>query len=89
VLHPHVSDTPQAIRKSKAWVISGGTNVGVMKKIGEVMRSLTEEKQGFVAPVIGVATWGIVKGREGVRWSSDEAVAQCGDVFSSTPQTLI
>jgi hypothetical protein len=92
VLHPHVSDTPQAICKSKAWVISGGTNVGVMKKIGEVMRSLTEEKQGFVAPVIGVATWGIVKGRkglcEGVRWPCSELRCNVVVFFPLKPESL-
>ncbi|XP_057292178.1 transient receptor potential cation channel subfamily M member 3-like isoform X1 [Hydractinia symbiolongicarpus] len=40
-----------------AWVITGGTNTGVMKHVGEAL-------QGASKACIGIATWGIVSKRE-------------------------
>lgn len=37
----------------KCWVITGGTNTGVMKHVGEAL-------EGQSKTLIGIATWGIV-----------------------------
>ena len=39
------------------WVITGGTNTGVMKHVGEAL-------QGQSKTLIGIATWGIVSNKE-------------------------
>ena len=42
------------------WVITGGTNTGVMKNIGEAM-------EGQSKNLIGIATWGIVYNRSALK----------------------
>lgn len=48
-----------------AWIITGGTNAGVMKHVGEAVRDY-----GLVSAstnpiiVIGVATWGCIQNKE-------------------------
>ena len=46
----------KAANTTKAWIISGGTNYGVMRLVGEAMK---EELYPNI-PVIGIATWGII-----------------------------
>lgn len=46
-----ISETPGC------WVITGGTNTGVMKQVGDAM-------EGQSKNLIGVATWGIVYNRK-------------------------
>ncbi|XP_043931636.1 transient receptor potential cation channel subfamily M member 2-like [Protopterus annectens] len=46
-----------------AWIITGGSNAGVMKHVGEAIRDynlVNEEK----LTAIGIATWGIVQNRQ-------------------------
>lgn len=50
VLSFQISETPGC------WVITGGTNTGVMKHVGEAM-------EGRSKNLIGIATWGIVYNR--------------------------
>ena len=49
-----------------AWIITGGTNTGVMAFVGEAVRDhmLTtgESEQNVVA--LGIATWGIVDNKD-------------------------
>ncbi|EDQ87245.1 uncharacterized protein MONBRDRAFT_27446 [Monosiga brevicollis MX1] len=47
----------RAAAATDAWVITGGTNTGVMKLVGDFMNDLNKDK--FI-PTIGIATWGIV-----------------------------
>ena len=44
---------------TKAWIFTGGTDSGVMKLVGEAMH-----KYGLDVPVVGVAPWGAIQGRE-------------------------
>uniref|UniRef100_A0A3P9LM50 Transient receptor potential cation channel, subfamily M, member 2 n=1 Tax=Oryzias latipes TaxID=8090 RepID=A0A3P9LM50_ORYLA len=48
-----------------AWIITGGTNAGVMKHVGQAVRdySLSNSIQGQIV-AIGVATWGVIHNRE-------------------------
>ena len=44
---------PQATRDTNAWVVTGGTNGGVMKLVGD---SLSEHQNSEM--LLGVASWG-------------------------------
>ncbi|XP_041372305.1 transient receptor potential cation channel subfamily M member-like 2 [Gigantopelta aegis] len=55
----------KAALSTGAWIITGGTNAGVMKHVGEAVRDfgLTAKNQGQVI-AIGIATWGIIQNRQ-------------------------
>lgn len=48
---------------SGAWIVTGGTNAGVMKHVGEAVRDfgLTSERK---VTTIGIAPWGCVQNKE-------------------------
>ena len=46
-----------------AWIITGGTNNGVMRLVGEAVAEELD-KYNSDLPVIGIATWGKVSMRE-------------------------
>lgn len=63
-LEPHVCEVlsrglVRAALQTNAWLVTGGTDTGVMKLVGEAVR----EYQANV-PCIGVTAWGAVHGRE-------------------------
>lgn len=45
------------------WIITGGTNTGVMRLVGEAVAE-EYEKYDFKLPVLGIATWGVVLMRD-------------------------
>uniref|UniRef100_A0A8C4FHA6 Transient receptor potential cation channel subfamily M member 2 n=1 Tax=Catagonus wagneri TaxID=51154 RepID=A0A8C4FHA6_9CETA len=49
-----------------AWIITGGSHTGVMKQVGEAVRtsSLSSGHSGGEVVTIGIATWGAVHNRE-------------------------
>lgn len=68
----HISSKffPQAAKTTGAWIITGGTNTGVMRHVGEAVKGHTEMSRGAMftdktSPVhlIGIASWGIVEHR--------------------------
>jgi len=76
VLHPKLK---QVLRKgllkaaetTGAWIITGGTNTGVMRHVGEAVRGHTVMSRGAQfkdnaqqVHLIGIATWGIVDHRK-------------------------
>jgi hypothetical protein len=52
---------------TQAWIISGGTDTGVMKLVGEAIRA-----SGATTPTVGIVPWGAVAQRE-------ELEGRCGD----------
>ena len=57
------------------WIITGGTQKGVMKLIGEAVRDRVAgdgNKAGLVA--IGIATWGCVSGKESLVKHDDVSI---------------
>ena len=61
----------QAAQTTGAWIITGGTNTGVMRHVGEAVRGHTVMSRGAQLKdnaqqvhLIGIATWGIVDHRE-------------------------
>lgn len=63
-MQPHVHDVVnqgivKAAKKTDAWLVTGGTDTGVMKLVGEAVR-----KADVDVPVIGVTPWLAVYGRE-------------------------
>jgi hypothetical protein len=48
-----------AAAMTNAWIFTGGTDSGVMKLVGEAMH-----KHGLDVPLVGVAPWGAVLGRD-------------------------
>ncbi|XP_067687429.1 transient receptor potential cation channel subfamily M member-like 2 [Haliotis asinina] len=57
----------KAALSTDAWIVTGGTNAGVMKHVGEAVRDfgLTTEAHKKVI-CIGVAPWGCVQDKEGL-----------------------
>lgn len=55
----------KAAKTTGAWIITGGTNTGVMKHVGEAVKEqqLMGGNENKVN-VIGIATWGIVDGKD-------------------------
>ena len=53
----------KAAASTGAWIITGGTNSGVMKLVGEAVADELD-KYNLNLPVIGIATWGKVFMRE-------------------------
>ena len=62
-----------AVRTTRAWVVTGGTDGGVMKLVGETMNEMStglhaddmvEEDGEFHGVCLGIASWGIVDGHE-------------------------
>ena len=49
-----------AALSAKAWIVTGGTDSGVMKLVGQAIAA----RGATGIPVIGVAPWGAVNGRE-------------------------
>ena len=73
----------KAVLETDAWIVTGGTHAGVMQLMGEIMSDLVTDKQ---IPLIGVATWGIIKDRDSltvddldkrldISYSSDDALS--------------
>ncbi|XP_067834560.1 transient receptor potential cation channel subfamily M member 2, partial [Heptranchias perlo] len=71
-------------KSTGAWIITGGSNAGVMKHVGETVRhcKMTSSPRERQIVAIGIASWGIVHNRESlvgaqgkfpVRYSMDEA----------------
>ena len=64
-------DVPQAAQTTGAWIITGGTNTGVMRHVGDAVKGHTVMSRGAQAlkdeesqlHLIGIATWGIVDHR--------------------------
>ena len=46
-----------------AWIVTGGTNAGVMKHVGEAVRDFGLTADGRVM-TLGVAPWGCVQNKE-------------------------
>ncbi|XP_074622988.1 transient receptor potential cation channel subfamily M member-like 2 isoform X1 [Acropora palmata] len=63
----------KAAKSTSAWIITGGTNTGVMKHVGEAVREheMTLGSEDKVN-VIGIATWGIVDRKESLIASKDQ-----------------
>ena len=51
----------KAAASTGAWIITGGTNTGVMRLVGE---AVAEEFHSANLTVLGVATWGKIRFRE-------------------------
>ncbi|CAF4039299.1 unnamed protein product [Rotaria sordida] len=49
-------------RTTGAWIITGGMNTGIMKLVGEIVQINPDRSRPI--PLIGIATWGCVSGRE-------------------------
>lgn len=61
----------QAAQTTGAWIMTGGTNTGVMRHVGEAVRGNTVMSRGAQLKdntqqvhLIGIATWGIVDHRK-------------------------
>ncbi|CAF1637673.1 unnamed protein product, partial [Adineta ricciae] len=49
---------------TKAWLITAGTNAGVVKEVGEALNNYRykNEKHGLDVPCIGIGSWGYTAG---------------------------
>lgn len=73
----------EAAQSTGAWIITGGTNTGVMKMVGDAIRahSLKKENQKPLV-AIGIATWGCIT-------NIDLLLAEAKPSPSSTPRNSI
>ena len=53
----------KAACSTDAWIITGGTNTGVMRLVGEAASELLPKYGQKTIPIIGVATWGVISMR--------------------------
>ena len=67
---PCLSYASQVAETTGAWIITGGTNTGVMRYVGEAVKGHTVTSRGAQLKdktsqlhLIGIATWGIVNHR--------------------------
>jgi hypothetical protein len=51
---------------SNAWIVTGGTNSGVMQLVGKAV-----DDYGSCVPVIGITPWGVIPNQEDMRTRSD------------------
>lgn len=51
----------KAAKSTNAWIITGGTNVGVMRLVGD---AVNEDLRANKLHVLGIATWGVVAFRD-------------------------
>jgi hypothetical protein len=56
-----------ATRSTNAWIVTGGTDAGIMKLVGD---ALSKHRQ--VETALGIATWGTTKGRTDLTDEPDE-----------------
>ena len=61
----------QVAQTTGTWIITGGTNTGVMRHVGKAVKGHTVMSRGALLKdktshvnLIGIATWGIVEHRE-------------------------
>jgi len=56
----------KAADSTGAWIVTGGTNAGVMKHVGEAIRDSAIARGASKTPLvaIGIATWGCINNRE-------------------------
>ncbi|XP_013384358.1 transient receptor potential cation channel subfamily M member 2 isoform X1 [Lingula anatina] len=66
LLHAFKTGLINAATGTGAWVVSGGTNTGVMKLVGEAVRdhSFASDVESSKIIALGVATWGIISNKE-------------------------
>ena len=72
-----------AASSARAWIITGGTDTGVMKLVGDAMH-----ERGVNVPVLGIAPWGAINERHIL----DEAVgkvASCSRIAPSADGALL
>lgn len=72
-MQPHVHDVVNqglvnAAKQTSAWLVTGGTDTGVMKLVGDAVRKLDVD-----VPVIGVTAWRAIHGREQLEHDEDAA----------------
>eukprot|EP00051_Salpingoeca_urceolata_P029602 m.7037 g.7037 ORF g.7037 m.7037 type:complete len:1470 (+) comp2797_c0_seq1:203-4612(+) len=70
-----------AADSTDAWIITGGTQSGVMKLIGDIMSDTAFERP---VPVIGIATWGVLGNRDEM---SKPALHERLDIKYSAPKS--
>ena len=56
-----------------AWLITAGTNTGVVKEVGEALNNFRykNEKHALDVPCIGIGSWGYTAGKEQLTNESD------------------
>ncbi|KAL8572120.1 hypothetical protein ACOMHN_052917 [Nucella lapillus] len=60
----------KAAKGTGAWIVTGGTNTGVMKHVGEAVRDYGLTAEGRVI-CIGITPWGCVQSRERLKCKPD------------------
>jgi hypothetical protein len=57
-----------ATKSTSAWVITGGTDAGVMRLVGDAMKNSS-------SIVLGISSWGVIKGRVRLNRPSSKSIA--------------
>ncbi len=69
-----------------AWLITGGTNAGVVKEVGEALNNYRykSRKHGLDVPCIGICTWQYIAGIEQLENPTMESALSNDDVMNRT-----
>jgi hypothetical protein len=64
-----------------AWMITTGTNAGVVKEVGEALNKYRyrNQKDGLDIPCIGIASWGYTAGKEQLDRSLSNTIDSSGN----------
>ena len=62
-----ISALLNATRSTNAWIVTGGTDTGIMKLVGD---ALAQQKQSSV-PAVAICPWGVVQGRDELSMGSE------------------
>uniref|UniRef100_H2ZBZ0 TRPM SLOG domain-containing protein n=1 Tax=Ciona savignyi TaxID=51511 RepID=H2ZBZ0_CIOSA len=72
---------------TRAWIVTGGTNTGVMKHVGKAVNEHSAVKSSSEKVVtLGIATWGIVKNRKNLIRPSNDPEWQAE--YNINPETI-
>eukprot|EP00049_Salpingoeca_infusionum_P008437 m.138586 g.138586 ORF g.138586 m.138586 type:complete len:1531 (-) comp14013_c0_seq4:2142-6734(-) len=72
----------RAAEKSHAWVVTGGSNSGVMQLTGSILSKLHSTSRTYSPPLIGIATWGIVRDRQQLLLQEDYDIPYTPTAFN-------
>jgi hypothetical protein len=73
-----------------AWLITAGTNAGVVKEVGEAVTKYRykSHRQGLDVPCIGICSWQYIAGTEQLEILTTESPMNNDDDINRTPAFL-
>ena len=76
----------RAARKTSAWIVTGGTQAGVMELVGQTVR---ESKGRDDIVCLGIASWGALRGHHELECAPNGAISSYSKPSCAPPGTKI